>query len=155
LSINKTAIPANSNTSTAKYCNMYSCNVHSRMLDQSQSIVWVSSGKSAINSDVQYCFEQSAERGLKHDCAWLLPSWKQCCDWYFRCELCTSSIHFLFDGLQKCKHSVNTKLKEEEIRKQNPLSFLKTFSTRDPHPSYFDLFLVINATFSNIVATRF
>ena len=37
---------------------------------------------------------------------------------YFCCELCTRSIHFLFDGRQKCKHSVNTKLKEEEHRKK-------------------------------------
>jgi hypothetical protein len=31
---------------------------------------------------------------------------------YFACELCTLSIHFLVDDRQKCKHSLNKKLKK-------------------------------------------
>ena len=36
---------------------------------------------------------------------------------YFACELCTLSIHFLVDGRQKCKHSLNNNKKSKS--KQN------------------------------------
>ena len=61
--------------------------------------------------------------------------------WYFQtlrcCKLCTRSIHFLFDGREKCKHSLSTKLKDEEIRKKSTpeKSYPKHFRQGTPPPS--------------------
>jgi hypothetical protein len=68
LSIDKAKFSANSKTSTANYCNTtarYTGNGLNDIifLDQSQLIAWVFSGKSIINSSVQYrgclCFSLS------------------------------------------------------------------------------------------------
>ena len=63
---------------------------------------------------------------------------------YFACELCTLSIHFLVDGRQKCKHSLNnnkkSKSKQNNKKKkkkateikiiQHPNTFPRNFSTK-------------------------